>query len=138
MAKKINDSPRDPQTFLDNYKPVVPNLQPRSSTQSQDSNPHVEATQPQTTTSRTTCSDKEKDYERIFLSKVMPVRKNNRVYLSDDHFKKIQSVVDRLGRKYEGLTIGSFIWNILEEHFRTHKNSLHNLIEENPQHNPFD
>lgn len=143
MAKKINDAPRDPQTFLEGYKPIVPNLQPKPSVQSFDSPPEASATAPISTstpvpTSITKCGDKEKEYERIFLSRVMPVKKNNRVYLSDDHFKKIQSVVDRLGRKYEGLNIGSFIWNILEEHFRTHGCALHNLIEENPQHNPFD
>ena len=143
MAKKINDTPRDPQSFLDGYKPVVPSFQamqqkpePSGETSAAvlESIP-VSHTEPKP---KAQAGSKEKEYERIFLSRIMAVKKINRVYISDDHYEKIQSVVSRLGRKYEGLNIGSFIWNILEEHFRTHGNALRNLIEENPQHNPFD
>ena len=143
MAKKINDTPRDPQTFLDGYTPVVPSFQamqqkpePSGETSAAvlESIP-VSHTEPKP---KAQAGSKEKEYERIFLSRIMAVKKINRVYISDDHYEKIQSVVSRLGRKYEGLNIGSFIWNILEEHFRTHGNALRNLIEENPQHNPFD
>lgn len=143
MAKKINDTPRDPQTFLDGYKPVVPSFQAmqQKPEPSGDTSAAVPASIPASHTEpkpKAQAGSKEKEYERIFLSRIMAVKKINRVYISDDHYEKIQSVVSRLGRKYEGLNIGSFIWNILEEHFRTHGNALRNLIEENPQHNPFD
>lgn len=105
MAKKINDTPRDPQTFLDGYKPVVPSFQamqqkpePSGETSAAvlESIP-VSHTEPKP---KAQAGSKEKEYERIFLSRIMAVKKINRVYISDDHYEKIQSVVSRLGRKY--------------------------------------
>lgn len=140
MAKKINDTPRDPETFLDSYKPVSPNLKPKTSSLSEmNTVAEDELTSAKMQRKQAICGDSpEREYENRYLSKIMSIKKINRVYVCDNHFDKIQSVVKSLGSRHEGLNIGSFIWNILEEHFRLYGGVLHNLIEENPRHNPFD
>lgn len=117
-------------SYLDSLNPVTPNFgEPKSE---KTSEPKKEVNKPQTASSERT------EYESVFLAPAGGGKKTWRVYITEKHYDRINTIVKRLSPEGQPQSIVGYLWNVLEEHFKAHGKDIAALIDKAVQSNPFD
>lgn len=78
------------------------------------------------------------EYESVFLAPAGGGKKAWRVYVTEIHYDRLNTIVKRLSTETQQQTIVGYLWNVLEDHFRTHGRTIAELIDKTVQTNPFD
>lgn len=137
MAKKIAKVPLG-EDFLAGYKPVTPDFAdiPMDSDVAPDPMPGPKgvdeepmAPKPEDTPhkSRTISNS----FADTFLRGGTDEKKIEKVYLTNDHLIRLREIVQAITSKTgKNMTIGNYVWIILEHHFSTYRKDIAGLIDQ--------
>lgn len=140
MAKKISKVPLG-EDFLAGYKPVTPDFADIP----MDNDVAPEPVSGPKGVEEDTPADKPK----LFTPKMQPFpesfvdtflrggtddKKPEKVYLTIDHLICLREIVQAIRSKTgKNMTIGNYVWNILEHHFSTYRKDIAGLIDQRKQ-----
>ena len=143
MAKKIAEVPLPRDNFLQGYKPITPKFAPDDEDEVKEDAPLV-GPEPKPTGQNTVEKKKqpqasesslEKEYLEKFFAQAPSAGKYCKIGLSSDHFELIDAIVKDLS---PGMTKADYIWNVLENHFKTYGKVIRELFNKIPPKNPID
>lgn len=132
MATKAVKVDIDKESFLDDLNPVTPNFGAPAP------NPEAESESASRKRGNVVLPKHQSDYESVFLAPAGGGKKTWRVYITEKHFERINTIVKRLSPEGQQQSIVGYLWNVLEEHFKTHGKTIAALIDKTVQTNPFD
>lgn len=141
MAKKIAEVPLPRDNFLQGYKPITPKFAPDDEEEVKvDATPaEVKPTEQtpveKTKSAQTSVSELEKEYLEKFFAQAPSAGKYCKIGLSSDHFELIDAIVKDLS---PGMNKADYIWNVLENHFKTYGKVIRELFNKIPPKNPID
>jgi len=140
MAKKISKVPLG-EDFLAGYKPVTPDFAdiPMDNDVAPEPVPGPKGVE----------EDTPADKPKLFTPKMQPFpesfvytflrggtddKKPEKVYLTIDHLICLREIVQAIRSKTgKNMTIGNYVWNILEHHFSTYRKDIAGLIDQRKQ-----
>lgn len=140
MAKKISKVPLG-EDFLAGYKPVTPDFAdiPMDNDVAPEPVPSPKGVE----------EDTPADKPKLFTPKMQPFpesfvdtflrggtddKKPEKVYLTIDHLICLREIVQAIRSKTgKNMTIGNYVWNILEHHFSTYRKDIAGLIDQRKQ-----
>lgn len=140
MAKKISKVPLG-EDFLAGYKPVTPDFAdiPMDNDVAPEPVPGPKGVE----------EDTPSDKPKLFTPKMQPFpesfvdtflrggtddKKPEKVYLTIDHLICLREIVQAIRSKTgKNMTIGNYVWNILEHHFSTYRKDIAGLIDQRKQ-----
>lgn len=140
MAKKISKVPLG-EDFLAGYKPVTPDFAdiPMDNDVAPEPVPGPKGVE----------EDTPADKPKLFTPKMQPFpesfvdtflrggtddKKPEKVYLTNDHLICLREIVQAIRSKTgKNMTIGNYVWNILEHHFSTYRKDIAGLIDQRKQ-----
>jgi len=140
MAKKISKVPLG-EDFLAGYKPVTPDF--ADIPMDNDVAPELvpgpkgvdevsKAEKPKTSTQKT--QPFPDSFVDTFLRGGTDDKKTEKVYLTIDHLICLREIVQAIRSKTgKNMTIGNYVWNILEHHFSTYRKDIAGLIDQRKQ-----
>lgn len=77
-----------------------------------------------------TKESKPKDYKSLFMHEAtVTARSGKTAYISKEHHERITKIVQVIGKNE--VSLFSYIYNVLEQHFATYKDDITNLYEKN-------
>lgn len=140
MAKKISKVPLG-EDFLAGYKPVTPDFAdiPMDNDVAPEPMPGPkgvdEATPAEMSKSSTQKIHSFPDsFVDAFLRGGTDDKKTEKVYLTIDHLICLREIVQSIRSKTgKNMTIGNYVWNILEHHFSTYRKDIAGLIDQRKQ-----
>lgn len=134
MAKKIAEVPLPKENFLHGYKPITPNFSDEDEVDvvTQDDK------QKEGTTAKPMPIGKEKEYISKFLKPAANTKKDNKVGLTVKHYELLSAIVSQLSTPSNKISRSDYLWNVLQEHFKTYGDVIWELIRKIPPKNPFD
>lgn len=145
MAKKIAEVPLPRDNFLQGYKPITPKFAPddedeakeevKEKTTLVESKPTEQTLVEKKKSVQTLVSDLEKEYLEKFFAQAPSAGKYCKIGLSSDHFELIDAIVKDLS---PGMNKADYIWNVLENHFKTYGKVIRELFNKIPPKNPID
>lgn len=141
MAKKIAEVPLPRDNFLQGYKPITPKFAPDDEEEVKEETAPVEAKPTEQNpvdknkSTRAPDSDLEKEYLDKFFAQAPSAGKYCKIGLSSDHFELIDAIVKDLS---PGMNKADYIWNVLENHFKTYGKVIRELFNKIPPKNPID
>lgn len=145
MAKKIAEVPLPRDNFLQGYKPITPKFAPDDEDEVKDEVKEEAAPVEATPTEQNTMEKKrqpqasesslEREYLEKFFAQAPSAGKYCKIGLSSDHFELIDAIVKDLS---PGTTKADYIWNVLENHFKTYGKVIRELFNKIPPKNPID
>lgn len=118
-------------SYLDGLNPITPNFGGSSAEKA------AEPKKPETKKAQTPSRERT-EYESVFLAPARGGKKNWRVYITEKHYDRINTIVKRLSPEGQPQSIVGYVWNVLEDHFRTYGKDIAALIDKAVQSNPFD
>lgn len=117
-------------SYLDSLNPVTPNFgtpEPEKAPEPKKADNKLQ-----------TASSEYTEYESVFLAPAGGGKKTWRVYITEKHYDRINTIVKRLSPEGQPQSLVGYLWNVLEEHFKTHGKDIAALIDKAVQSNPFD
>lgn len=144
MAKKISKVPLG-EDFLAGYKPVTPDfadipmdndVAPEPMPGPKGAEEDILAEMSKSPTQKTQSFSG--SFVETFLRGGTDEKKNEKVYLTLDHLICLREIVQAIRSKTgKNMTIGNYVWNILEHHFSTYQKDIAGLIDQR-KHNSLD
>lgn len=144
MAKKISKVPLG-EDFLAGYKPVTPDfadipmdndVAPEPMLGPKGVEEDILAEMSKSPTQKT--QPFSGSFVDTFLRGGTDEKKNEKVYLTLDHLICLREIVQAIRSKTgKNMTIGNYVWNILEHHFSTYHKDIAGLIDQR-KHNSLD
>lgn len=141
MAKKIAEVPIPRDNFLQGYKPITPKFADDDEEDVKEGAAPTETKPPEPTPAEKPKkpqpkeSDLEREYLEKFFAQAPSAGKYCKVGLSSDHFELIDAIVKDLS---PGMNKADYIWNVLENHFKTYGKVIRELFNKIPPKNPID
>lgn len=141
MAKKIAEVPLPKDNFLQGYKPITPKFAPDDDDEAKEEEASAEGKPPEQNpaekkkSSKPTDSNLEQEYLEKFFAQAPSAGKYCKIGLSNDHFELIDAIVKDLS---PGMNKADYIWNVLENHFKTYGKVIRELFNKIPPKNPID
>lgn len=134
MAKKIAEVPLPKENFLHGYKPITPNFSDEDEVYAviQEEKPKDDAK------TKPSPIGKEKEYISKFLKPAANTKKDNKVGLTLKHYELLSAIVGQLSTPTNKISRSDYLWNVLQEHFKTYGDVIWELIRKIPPKNPFD
>lgn len=140
MAKKISKVPLG-EDFLAGYKPVTPDFADIPMDNDVAPEPVVgpkgvdevsTAEKPKASTQN--MQPFPDSFVDTFLRGGTDDKKTEKVYLTIDHLICLREIVQAIRSKTgKNMTIGNYVWNILEHHFSTYRKDIAGLIDQRKQ-----
>ncbi len=137
MAKKISKVPLG-EDFLAGYKPVTPDfadipmdndVAPEPMTGPKGVDEGSTAEKPKASTQK--LQPFPDSFVDTFLRGGTDDKKTEKVYLTIDHLICLREIVQAIRSKTgKNMTIGNYVWNILEHHFSTYRKDIAGLIDQ--------
>lgn len=140
MAKKISKVPLG-EDFLAGYKPVTPDFAdiPMDNDVAPEPVPGPKGVEEDTPSEMPKSSTQmmqpfPDSFVDTFLRGGTDDKKIEKVYLTIDHLICLREVVQAIRSKTgKNMTIGNYVWNILEHHFSTYREDIAGLIDQRKQ-----
>lgn len=140
MAKKISKVPLG-EDFLAGYKPVTPDfadipmdndVAPEPVSGPKGVEEDTSADKPKSSTPK--MQPFPESFVDTFLRGGTDDKKPEKVYLTIDHLICLREIVQTIRSKTgKNMTIGNYVWNILEHHFSTYRKDIAGLIDQRKQ-----
>lgn len=140
MAKKISKVPLG-EDFLAGYKPVTPDfadipmdndVAPEPVSGPKGVEEDTSADKPKSSTPK--MQPFPESFVDTFLRGGTNDKKPEKVYLTIDHLICLREIVQAIRSKTgKNMTIGNYVWNILEHHFSTYRKDIAGLIDQRKQ-----
>lgn len=131
MAKKVAKIPLG-DDFLAGYKPVTPDFAdiPMDNDVAPDPLPQSNRENVETHKSASISSFTKSSFDEIFMSGGTSERKSEKVYLTSEHLICLKEIVQAIQSSTgKPMTIGNYMWNIIEHHFSTYKKDIAGLLD---------
>lgn len=140
MAKKISKVPLG-EDFLAGYKPVTPDFAdiPMDNDVAPEPVPGPKGVEEDTPAEKPKASAQKiqsfpDSFVDTFLRGGTDDKKTEKVYLTIDHLICLREIVQAISSKTgKNMTIGNYVWNILEHHFSTYQKDIAGLIDQRKQ-----
>lgn len=140
MAKKISKVPLG-EDFLAGYKPVTPDFAdiPMDNDVAPEPVPGPKGVGEDTLAEKQKLSTPKTQpipdsFVDAFLRGGTDDKKTEKVYLTIDHLICLREIVQAIRSKTgKNMTIGNYVWNILEHHFSTYRKDIAGLIDQRKQ-----
>lgn len=140
MAKKISKVPLG-EDFLAGYKPVTPDFAdiPMDNDVAPEPVPGPKGVDEVSTADKPKASPQKiqsfpDSFVDVFLRGGTDDKKTEKVYLTIDHLICLREIVQAIRSKTgKNMTIGNYVWNILEHHFSTYRKDIAGLIDQRKQ-----
>lgn len=140
MAKKISKVPLG-EDFLAGYKPVTPDFAniPMDNDVAPEPVPGPKGVDEVSTAEKPKASTQKlqplpDSFVDTFLRGGTDDKKTEKVYLTIDHLICLREIVQAIRSKTgKNMTIGNYVWNILEHHFSTYRKDIAGLIDQRKQ-----
>lgn len=140
MAKKISKVPLG-EDFLAGYKPVTPDFAdiPMDNDVAPEPVPGPNGIEEDTSADKPKSSAPKmqpfpESFVDTFLRGGTDDKKPEKVYLTIDHLICLREIVQAIRSKTgKNMTIGNYVWNILEHHFSTYRKDIAGLIDQRKQ-----
>lgn len=140
MAKKISKVPLG-EDFLAGYKPVTPDFAdiPMDNDVAPEPVAGPKGVDEVSTAEKPKASTQNMQpfpdsFVDTFLRGGTDDKKTEKVYLTIDHLICLREIVQAIRSKTgKNMTIGNYVWNILEHHFSTYRKDIAGLIDQRKQ-----
>ena len=140
MAKKISKVPLG-EDFLAGYKPVTPDFAdiPMDNDVAPEPVPGPKGVEEDTPGEKPKASAQKiqsfpDSFVDTFLRGGTDDKKTEKVYLTIDHLICLREIVQAIRSKTgKNMTIGNYVWNILEHHFSTYRKDIAGPIDQRKQ-----